>query len=57
MKKGDKVRIYQKPITEEDFEGEATLIRKDLTDKKNNLEVWWVKFKGDTREFRRTIKG
>ena len=25
MKKGDKVKVYQKPLTEEDFEGEAVL--------------------------------
>lgn len=27
MKKGDKIKIYQKPITQEDFEGEAILVK------------------------------
>jgi len=26
MQEGDTVKIYQKPITEEDYEGEATLL-------------------------------
>ena len=56
MKKGDKVKIYQKPISKEDYEGEATLVRKNLSNEINNTESWFVKFKGDNRLSVRTIK-
>ena len=50
MKKGDRVKIYQKPLTEEDFEGEGVLVKRMLTNKWNRTENWQVKFKnGDER--------
>jgi hypothetical protein len=46
MKKGDIVKIYQKPISKEDFEGEAKLIRCVEKSKYGNGtgEFWIVKF-------------
>ena len=50
MKKGDRVKIYQKPLTEEDFEGEAVLVKRMLINKWDRTENWQVKFKnGDER--------
>ena len=57
MEKGDKVKIYQKPLTEEDFEGKAILI-KHLSDASYGnifVENWKVRFEnGD--EVLRAIK-
>ena len=44
MKIGDTVKIYQKPLTEEDFEGKAILIKR-LDSNRNNLEYWTVQFR------------
>lgn len=55
MKKGQKVRIYQKPLTKEDYEGEATLIRKSHIDKILNYEVWEVIFSDGTIALRTII--
>ena len=45
MNKGDAVTIYQKPLTDEDFEGDALLVRK-YSDVNNHecLELWSVEF-------------
>lgn len=54
MKAGDKVMIYQKPLTEEDEEGMATLVER--TDKGagewngRDVERWLVSFDGDEYE-------
>ena len=47
MNKGQKVKIYQKPITKENLEGEAILIEKCLSNEINNTEIWQVKFPGE----------
>ena len=44
MKIGNKVKIYQKPLTEEDFEGNATLINKISNNNTDNTETWRVRF-------------
>ena len=53
MKKGDRVKIYQKPLTEEDFEGEAVLVKRMLTNKWDRTENWQVKFKNDDERIRK----
>ena len=47
METGDKVKIYQKPITQEDFEGVATLVSKYLPDEGDGLSIWEVHFEND----------
>jgi hypothetical protein len=57
MRKGQKVKIYQKPLTQEDFEGEAVLV-KQLTNKQygiNHLQKWVVEFE-DGMKVERRIK-
>ncbi len=48
MKKGDVVKVYQKPYTSEDFEGKAILIRKldNYSNRTDNdcFEEWEVEF-------------
>ncbi len=51
---GDIVRIYQKPLTEEEFEGNAVLVSFISEDK--ITETWEVKFPNDVRFYRRKIK-
>ena len=53
MKKGDRVKIYQKPLTEEDFEGKAVLVKRMLTNKWDRTENWQVKFKNDDERIRK----
>jgi len=57
LKAGDIVRVYCKPLTGEDFEGEAKLIKKIFTWDYSHIEDWEVKFLDDKDEgtFRRTI--
>ncbi len=55
MKKGDKVKIYQKPFSKEGFEGKAILIRNVFSDLVDGTEGWLVRFdNGD--EVRRVVK-
>jgi hypothetical protein len=55
MRKGDYVKIYQKPLTLEEYEGEAKLLYQQFSNEMNNTEVWRVRFdNGD--EVSRTIK-
>ena len=57
LKKGDRVKIYQKPLTEEDYEGEAELV-KHLSDGSYgdaHIEDWLVRFE-DGIKIRRTIR-
>jgi len=62
MKKGDRVTIYEEPITERIIEGLATLKEKCSTpdlelDDGSHLEHWIVKFDGDDAgQFYRKIK-
>jgi len=46
MKEGDKIKIYQKPLTEEDYEGEAVLVKYLLNKSVGGvfLEKWLVQF-------------
>ena len=46
MKKGDVISIYYDPITQQDEEGKARLIKKKL-DLGNGMEYWTVKFIGN----------
>ena len=45
MNKGDKVTIYKDPYTEQEAEGEATLLEKIDTD--DLFEQWLIRFDGD----------
>lgn len=42
MEKGDRVKIFQKPFTEEDFEGIGKLLKKEQEDEE--MEYWYVQF-------------
>ena len=62
MKTGDKVMIYQDPLTEKMPEGEATLLRR-IGERQHDgydgctLERWRVRFDGETEpEVERSIK-
>ena len=52
LKIGVKVRIYQSPLTDQDEEGLATLLRRvDMSDR-CEMEHWFVAFKDDDRVVR-----
>ena len=56
MKPGDKVKIYQDPITKLDLEGLATLVEEYRPDVGDGRSMWTVIFKDDPgREYLRTI--
>ena len=57
MKKGDRVKIYQKPITRESYEGEATLVEQVRPDVGDGLSIWLVHFDNDYpgEHYQRTI--
>lgn len=56
MKKGDKIKIYQKPLTFEGFEGEATLVAECRPDEGDGLSMWEVEFDDEIgRTWWRTI--
>ena len=58
MKKNDVISIYQAPLTEEDYEGEAVLIKKVAANGFFNgreLETWEVLFIGDEAPVMRRI--
>ena len=46
MKRGDKINIYEDPLTKTKLEGKATLKEKVMT-LNDDLELWWVSFKGE----------
>jgi len=54
MKKGDRVRVYQDPLTERTEEGVAVLLRRLQTSIQAGLpggrERWRVRFDGDAGE-------
>ncbi len=59
MEKGQKVTVYQDPMTEQKPEGEAILLRKlgeDPPEANPRLEAWWVRFLEDGFETNRLIK-
>lgn len=57
MQAGDIVKIYQKPITKEDFEGKARLVEQYREDDGDGLSIWFVHFLTDYPEetYLRTI--
>lgn len=59
MKKGDIVSIYEQPLTETKYEGEAKLVSfiKQLNSAVNyGVELWQVKFINDGMVVSRAIK-
>ena len=54
MKKGDRVLIYEDPITCKNLEGGATLMRLEKDD--GFFEYWFVKFIGESTQHLRKIK-
>lgn len=59
LHKGQKILIYENPITEHSSEGEATLIHLVKISRINfdyQLETWIVRFTGEERQVFRTIK-
>ena len=54
LKKGDIVKIYEQPLTETKFEGEAKLI--SFIKRGNIIELWKVKFIDDDQIVTRAIK-
>ena len=44
MKKNDVVKIFQLPMSREDFEGEAKLVREHRPDVGDGLSMWEVEF-------------
>ena len=58
---GKQVNVYQKPLTNEDFEGVARItgvIRYDKSDAQDGLAMCWVSFSDDDcpNDYWRTIK-
>ena len=53
LKKGSKIKIYQKPLTQEDCEGEAILIKKFSENRIENTEIWEVEFYDGLRTSRK----
>lgn len=47
MKKGDLVKVYQKPFTQDGFEGRATLMKRIKDD--DVMEYWEVRFKDEPK--------
>ena len=58
LRKGQKVTIFQDPISQHQSEGEATLIAFKASDDDNTMELWEVRFDGDHPDeiYDRTIK-
>jgi hypothetical protein len=56
LKKGDKVRVYQKPLTNEDEEGIATLVKFDSVSEGYGTERWLVRFEGEESTYPRDVK-
>lgn len=55
LKQGDKVMVYQDPITQQNPEGEAVLLQKEIDDLADGLEYWQVSFEGDEGVYARVI--
>ena len=47
LKKGDRVAVYQDPVTRKDPEGAATLLKRGEAFPDGDLERWWVEFDGE----------
>jgi hypothetical protein len=54
---GQVVKIFQKPVTREDYEGEAELVEQTHADYHGDgLEIWMVRFLGEPEStYQRTI--
>lgn len=52
---GDRITIYQKPVTQEDKEGRATLIRPLGKPSQDNLQLWEVQFVGEDEIYQRLV--
>jgi hypothetical protein len=44
LEKGQLRKIYQKPVTMEDYEGTALLVKKEERSDEDGLELWLVRF-------------
>ena len=59
LRKGDRITIFQRPLTKEKVEGEATLVylQDDHAgvDDGHLVQRWLVKFTGDARQYSRSI--
>ena len=59
MKKGDKVKVYYDPLTEQEFEGDAKLVeeveRWENSWEGRTLTRWKIKFRGETKTYVRNI--
>ena len=57
MKVGDRVKVYQRPYSEEDFEGVGRLVRKsgETGTVMEPYERWEVRMRPDERPVLRTI--
>lgn len=54
---GDKVTIYQNPVTQEDEEGKAILIRRIRPGVGDGLSIWLVEFMDEPgTTYQRTVK-
>lgn len=49
------VAIYQRPITREEFEGQAELLQKSPGEMEEGLQRWLVCFDGERKAFWRTV--
>lgn len=57
IKAGQIVQVFQKPLTSEEFEGNAKLIRKAaITETFEGFEYWYVRFINEKGEYVRLIK-
>lgn len=58
FKRGDRVRVYYRPLTEQDFEGEATLVEY-VTEVgvfgSREVHMWRVRFAGEIESYYRQI--
>ncbi len=54
--KGQRVTIYEDPITQLKPEGDATLVREYRPDTGDGLSMWEVQFDGEDEFVLRTIK-
>ena len=54
---GYKVKVYSKPITMEELEGEAFLVERVRPDEGDGLSIWMVEFTDEPGSvYQRTIK-
>lgn len=56
LEKGKCVRVYQRPITDEDYEDTALLMEKVRDGfEPEGYETWWVKFRNEFGLYRRMV--